>query len=129
MWLAPPVLFLLIYSLLISRGKSVGCYVRRRIENVGRSSNEDVAFDEGDHSFRRALMIGGLAFAAWILGVRAWNADAEVLGRMTFQFFAPAIATGIVARGRYWSWLLIGVVYAVAFSALFVLPILTRLSK
>src|SRR5262245_26544867 len=51
-----------------------------------------------DPSFGRAMIVGAVAFTAWILLTQAWNFSAEKVGGMTFHFFFPAVVTGLIAR-------------------------------
>jgi Na+/melibiose symporter-like transporter len=70
------------------------------------------------------MIVGMVAFAAWILLTGAWNARAEKVGEMTVLFLFPAVVTGLVARGRRWSWGLIAAVYAVVFAIALVLSVI-----
>ncbi len=73
------------------------------------------------------MVVGGVAFAVYLVVTQAWNADAEMVGRMTFTFLFPAVVAGLVARGRGWGWPVIVITYVVLFGFFFILPILTKL--
>jgi hypothetical protein len=67
----------------------------------------------GDWSFSRAVIVGAVVFAFFLAAARAWDADAEFLGRMTAYFLLPAVLVGVVARGRGWGWPVIAGLYLV----------------
>jgi hypothetical protein len=84
-----------------------------------------------DRGFRRAMLCG---VAGYVAGVLAWAALAgglpspEARGRMLFTCLAPALLTGLAARGRRWSWARVAAVYAAAAVAVVVLSALPRLT-
>jgi len=83
-----------------------------------------------DRGFGRAMLCGLGGFLACLLVLGAWSGEMpspEAEGRLLFQCLAPAVVTGLIARGRHWSWARVAAVYVIAAVALALLTVLPEL--
>jgi len=67
-----------------------------------------------DRGFVRAFVIGGIGYLLFLLvmSVSLQTApSAEGAGRFLAHFLIASVVTGLIARERRWSWLLIAVVF------------------
>jgi hypothetical protein len=85
-----------------------------------------------DRGFRRAMLCGLGGFLACLL---VWGATSggmpppESEGRLLFSCLAPALVTGLIVKGRRWSWARVAAVYVITTVALVVVAVLPGLKK
>jgi hypothetical protein len=85
-----------------------------------------------DRGFRRAMLCGLVGYLAGILVLAASGGampPPEASGRLLFSCLAPAVLTGLIAKGRRWSWPWVAVVYTVTAVALAVVAVVPRLKE
>src|SRR5262245_6110145 len=85
-----------------------------------------------DHGFRRAMLCGLGGFIACLLVWRAVSGGMpppESEGRLLFSCLAPAVVTGLIVKGRRWSWAWVVAVYVVTAVALVVVAAVPRLKE
>ena len=73
-----------------------------------------------DRGFQRAILCGAGSFIACFV---VWSASGgvpprESEGRLLFSCLAPAVVTGLIVKGRRWSWARVAAVYLVTAAAL-----------
>jgi hypothetical protein len=69
-----------------------------------------------DRGFRRAMWCGAGGFLACLVLLSAWSGGPpppESEGRLLFSCLAPAVVTGLIVKGRRWSWARVAAVYLV----------------
>jgi hypothetical protein len=79
-----------------------------------------------DRGFGRAMLCGLGGFLASLLALGAWSGEMpspEGEGRLLFLCLTPAAMTGLIARGRHWSWARVAAVYVIAAGALALLTV------
>jgi hypothetical protein len=85
-----------------------------------------------DRGFRRAMLCGLGGFIACLLVWRACSGGMpppESEGRLLFSCLAPAVVTGLIVKGRRWSWTRVAAVYVVTAVALALVAVLPRLRE
>ena len=74
-----------------------------------------------DRGFRRAMLCGAGGFIAGLVLLTTFGGGApppESQGRLLFSCLAPAVVTGLIVKGRRWSWVRVATVYLVSAVAL-----------
>jgi hypothetical protein len=85
-----------------------------------------------DYGFQRALLCGVSGFVACLAVWRAYSGampPPETEGRLLATFLMPAVLTGLIVKGRRWSWGRVAALYTVTAVTLTVVTVFPKLRE